>query len=125
MKKWIIIVLSIGTLVFLTTRLFNGHVAGIKTEKLWYVENLDFHFSAVVDSLVIYRRNNNGLVYFRKKSGNLRLSKEDILNEKLKYNGLLRFILTKPNDKLAFHSINIDKYQKGDSIVYCSQHGLK
>jgi hypothetical protein len=50
-------------------------------------------------------------------SGELRLSKEEELNNKLKYNGDLRFILRKSNDKLAFHTIDIDKYQTGDSIL--------
>ena len=117
MKKWIIIVLSIGTIVFLAARLFNNHAGGVKTEKLSYVKNLDFHFSAIVDSLIIFPRDNSGLLYFHVVNGDLRLSNEDKLNERLKYNGHLRFILKKQDDKLAFHTINIDKYQKGDSIV--------
>ncbi len=117
MQKWIVIVLSIGTLIFLTTRLFYNHADGVKAEKLWYVENLDFHFSATADSLFVFPGNNSGLLYFHLSNGELRLTAEDELKEKLKYHGDLGFILKKPEDKFAFHVINVEKYQQGDSIV--------
>jgi len=41
---------------------------------------------------------------------------EDKLNDQLKYNGDLRFILFKPSDRLAIITSTADKYQPGDSL---------
>jgi len=41
---------------------------------------------------------------------------EDKLNDQLKYNEVLRFILFKPSDRLAIITSIADKYQPGDSL---------
>jgi hypothetical protein len=116
MKKWMKIALVIAALLFLVVRALYLHWGGAKNERPWYVKNLGFHFSAIVDSLKTFSRT-NGLVYFHATGGDLNPSTEKLVNQKLKYNGSLRFILKFGKEKLAFHSRDLNKFNTGDSLV--------
>ena len=120
MKKWIKITLIIAAFLFLVIRALYLHWRGAKDEVPWYVKNLDYHFSATVDSLKGFTQT-NGLVYFHSTSGDVTLSTENLMNRKLKYNGSLRFILNFEG-KLAFHSRDLNKYNAGDSLAINSDH---
>lgn len=117
MKKWISITLVIiGLLIYSVVMLSKNSTRAMEAE-LWYVKNLDFHFSAIIDSLFISSKDGTASIYFYKVSGDLVLSNEDKLNEGITHVSDLRFILEGPDNKLGFHTICIDKYHKGDSIV--------
>jgi hypothetical protein len=116
MKKWMKIALVIAVFLFLVIRALYLHWSGAKNERPWYVKNLGFHFSATVDSLKTFSPT-NGLVYFHTTAGDLNHSTENLMNQKLKYNGSLRFILNFGKGKLAFHSRDLNKYNTGDSLA--------
>jgi len=116
MKKWMKITLAIAVFVFLVIRAIYLHWDGAKNERPLYVNKLGFHFSATVDSLKGFSHT-NGLVYFHATGSDLNLSTEKQVNQKLKYNGSLQFILNFGKGKLAFHSRDLHKYNTGDSLT--------
>jgi hypothetical protein len=121
MKNWMKVALIIAAFLFLVIRAMYLHWSGARDERPQYVKNLGYHFSATVDSLKGFSRT-NGLVYFHTASGDLNLSTENLMNQKLKYNGSIRFILNFGKDKLAFHSRELNKYSAGDSIAINSDN---
>lgn len=120
MKKWVIIALVITAFLFLVVRALFVHWNGAKNERPLYVKNLDFHFSATVDSLKVFSPT-NGLVYFHSTLGELNLSSEHQANQKLKYNRKLQFVMKVGKEKLAFHSRDLTKYNTGDSLAINSE----
>jgi len=115
MKKWIIITASIFAFLFLTLRTLKNHVDGVRNEKQSYVEKLNFQFSGTIDS-VEFLSKNNGLIFFHLTNGTAEKAVEDKLNDQLKYNGDLRFILFKSNDRVSIITSMANKYQSGDSL---------
>ena len=116
-KKIVVILILVAALTLLGIRLFTNHAEGIEDERMWYVKELHYNFSATIDSIATFPRGTSGLVYFRITGGNPELSRESMLEDQLEYNGDLDFILDKPNHTLAFHTLVADKYKVGDSLV--------
>lgn len=114
-----ILILSCGVLIFLTIRLFYDHVDGVKSERQWYIEQLDFEFSGVIDTV-----NRPGHILFHVTNGNIDREKEDIVNEKLKRNGFLDLFLYKSNDQIELMIDGAHKYMNGDSIYLNSSKNL-
>ena len=114
MKRRTIIFLSIAVLLALVVRFFFLHAEGVKKERRWYVEQLNFEFSAKVDSLLHFRKD-RGLLFLQITDGEVSKSRERKLNTQLKYNGNLRFMLFVRN-KTAIHTTDAGKYVAGDSI---------
>lgn len=117
MKKIVIVLVLVVALILLGIRLFTDQTEGIEDERLWYVKELNYDFSATVDSITTFPRGTSGLIYFRITAGNPELSRESMLGKQLEYNGDLDFILDKPNHTLAFQTLVADKYRVGDSLV--------
>jgi hypothetical protein len=115
-KKWLIIGLVIAVFLSLVARALFIRVGRGKTERQWYAKHLAFRFSASVDSLKVFSHT-NGLVYFHAIHGEFNASSEDRLNQKLKFHGALRFALNIPKGTHAFHSRDLEKYRRGDSLA--------
>ncbi|MEQ1585177.1 MAG: hypothetical protein ABL895_04820 [Cyclobacteriaceae bacterium] len=115
MKKLIIIAVSILAFLLLTLVTLTNHFDGVKNEKQSYVEKLNFQFSGTIDS-VEFLSKKEGLIFFHLTNGTADKSLEDKLNAQLKHNGDLRFILFKPNNRVAIITSTADKYQSGDSL---------
>ncbi len=115
MKKWLTIGFVILALLLLAARALYIHVDSAENERPHYVKALGFRFSASVDSMKVFSRT-NGLIYFHATAGELNLSTEDRVNQKLKFNASLRFILPVAG-KLAFHSRDLTNYHLHDSLV--------
>lgn len=112
-----IIGLTILVLLLLIVRGLYVHWGNAKEERPRYVKDLHFHFSAKVDSLRVFSPA-NGLVYFHTTGGDLNLTTEHRVNQKLKYNRQLQFIFNPfGKDQLGFHARDLTNYQAGDSLV--------
>jgi hypothetical protein len=88
MKKLMIWLGVIGTLIFLTTRMFFHHVDGVRNEKKWYIDQLDFEFSGKLEN-----HDSPDKVLFRLTKGQLNIEREKSIKAKLKYNGSFGFIV--------------------------------
>jgi len=118
MKKWITWGVVISVLTFLTTRISTHHVSGVKSERLWYIEQLHFEFSGKLDNLDFPDR-----VLFRVTSGQLDIEREKAIKEQLKYNGMLDLLLYRDDGRLDLMIIDPHEYINGDSLYLNS--GLK
>jgi hypothetical protein len=126
MKKGIVIAASIIFLMILIFRMFYTHFDRVRTEKLSYVEKLNFEFSGRIDSVKLLNSRKNGLLFFHIITGEIDKAAEDKLNLHLNHNGELRFILYKGNDKMAISMDEADRYRSGDSmLVNTSENKLK
>ena len=123
MKKIVIILILVVALVLLGIRLFTNQAEGIEDERMWYVKELNYKFSATVDSITPFPRGTSGLIYFRIIDGSPELSTESRLSKQLEFNEHLDFVLQQPDHKLAFHSIVADTYKVGDSLVVNTDRG--
>src|SRR2546421_8383731 len=123
MKKGLILFIAIAILFLLIIRGFFLHRERLREEKLWYVEHLHFEFSAKIDSPIVKRY---GLLFFHIVDGTVDQFVERQLNQKLKHNGNLRFILNRRNGRLATATTEATKYAVGDSIrVITNQNVIK
>ena len=111
MKKWITWIGVIGILIFLTTRIFTRHVSGVRSEKIWYIKQLDFEFSGELDSA-----DRPGQVLFHVTKGHLNTQKEKEVKEQLKHNGILELLLYRSDSRLDLMIVDPHHYIKGDSI---------
>jgi hypothetical protein len=116
MNKSTIAIGSIIIFLVLVLRTLYTHIDGVKNEKLSYVHKLNFKFSTKIDSVQLLNQRNSGLIFFHGAPVTFR-EFEDKLQDQLKYNGDLRFILFRPNNVLAIATGMADKYKTGDSIV--------
>lgn len=81
----------------------------------WYTQNLDYDFTARVDSAIAFHENGNGFLYISLRSGELDKQREDSLRNLLKHYRLLRFLRTEKNI-LAIFSGSTDSFHTGDSV---------
>lgn len=110
-KKWTLAI-SIGAVfIILSYRLFNKHVAGVASEKQWYVEQLNFKFSGVIDTV-----NRPGHILFSITHGSLDRLQEGRLNSSLKRNGVLDLFLYKPDEMVELMIPHANRFIAGDSI---------
>lgn len=118
MRKWIIVFASVGILSFLILRLFNNHVDGVRNERQWYIEQLNFEFSAVIDS--VRRRH----ILLHLKEEDIDWHQESRVKKKLKYNGVLDLFLYRANHRIELKIDSANLYLKGDSIYLNSNKNL-
>ncbi len=119
MKKWIIWIGVIGLLGFLATRTFSRHVNGVKEEKKWYLQQLDFEFSGRVENPEAPVR-----VLFRVTDGKLDINREKAVKAQLKYNGILELLLYRNDGKCDLLIRGPHKYIDGDSLHLNSRLGV-
>jgi hypothetical protein len=117
MKKWYWLATAIVILAFLAARFVYHHVEGVDEERLWYITQLHYDFSARIDSVTV-TKGGSGLLYFHPYRGVLNDSQEQNVKTKLKYNGQLDFILFSPKGRTAlFVRYGAGIFLAGDSLV--------
>jgi len=115
MKKKIIIILSILLLIFLIVRPIYNYFKRFNADKKWYVEQLHFDFSGVIDSIQVIAEG-AGFVQFHLTRGDVDRSREDSLNNVLGRTGSIRLLVFKHNDSIEIFTHMPDRYLAGDSI---------
>lgn len=87
MKKWLPWIIGAFILGLLVLRLIYVQVTSTHDEELWYMSELDFDFSARVDSLP-----ERGRAYLTITGGSFDPTRERTLGKKLKVHGKLRIM---------------------------------
>ena len=104
-----------GIFLFLVGRLLiNGYSEG-EAERRWYIEQLGFEFSGMVDT-VIMKTKYHGLIIFHVTEGIVDKAREDRVNEQLVHNRRIRFLTFRPKDQIQFTSKIAYQYLPGDSV---------
>jgi hypothetical protein len=120
MKKKLLIVAGLVILALLIFQFFTEHVDGVHHEREWYVAQLGYQFSAKVDTV-----NASGIVITLTDADIFR-EKEEVLNQKLKFNGVLDLFLYQPDGKLSLLMEGSARFHQGDSIyISCPENIVK
>jgi len=114
MKKWIIGIAAFGVICFLIYRTFTGHVNGVEAERLWYLRELNYNFSAIIDTV---HRPNHLLFHFT--HGSLDRTAEHRVGNRLKYWGHVQLLIYHGNQIELMNGSA--KYEKGDSLYLNSR----
>lgn len=115
MKRWLTITAIILLLAASIRHIY--HVfAGIDDEMQSYVSNLNYHFTATVDS-VIQLKKGGGYLICKIIGGKYRKETEDSLNRHLVNFKRIRFLHFKANDKVLLIVGGINKFKPTDSVV--------
>src|SRR5882672_9976406 len=115
MKNWKVIIFVI-TLVFLIARIILKTENEIESEMQSYVHNLNYDFTAKVDSVILLKKGGSYLIC-KITSGRCNESTEDRLNRHLINFKRIRFLHFKPNGQFLIVSGQTDKLKPRDSIV--------
>jgi hypothetical protein len=118
MKKGTVIALSGVILLLLTINMFRQHVKGVKSEREWYIKELGFKFSAVVDTV------RESHIRMHRMSGRFDFDKERRVKEKLKYNGRLDLFLYRNERRIELMIDSAYNYKRGDSVFIDCEAGL-
>lgn len=118
MKRGLVIGLSILVLMLLTINMFRQHVSGVKTERAWYIKELDFQFSAIVDTV------RQSHIRLKEIAGRFDFDKERRVKERLKYNGRLDLFLYKRGKKIELMIDSSFNYRRGDSVFVDCNIGI-
>ena len=111
MKKALIWTAIVAFLLLLIWNMGSDHVNGVKSEKEWYLSQLKFDFSAVLDSA-----EEKGQALFHVTHGHIELDKEARLKDQLRFNGLLDLFLYRQDGKIDLMVSDEVQLEKGDSI---------
>ncbi|MEJ7643875.1 MAG: hypothetical protein WKF87_04735 [Chryseolinea sp.] len=117
MKKWIFGFAIVAIISILIYRAFTEHVNGVETERTWFLQELNYDFSAVVDT--VHRPNH---LLFHVTHGSLDRTAEEEVGKRLKYWGQLT-LLTYYGDQFELMNGSA-KYKKGDSLYLNSRENI-
>lgn len=90
--------------------MFRQHVNGVKNERAWYIKELGFKFSSIIDTV------RSGHIRLKEISGRFDFSKESRMNEKLRFNGRLDLFLYRNQRKIELMIDSASTYRMGDSV---------
>jgi hypothetical protein len=121
MKKKIIITSVVAAFVILTVQVIHEHITSIQNERYGYVNALGCQFSAKFDTLF-----NAHNIILTDIQGTFDYTKEQTLNTRLKYNGVLGLFLYRPNGNLVLRMSSVSAFAKGDSIyIDCTTNKVR
>ena len=116
MRKKVLLIGSI-ILILLIARLVFKRIDKYSEERKWYVENLNYEFTAVVDSIEFFNNRGGGFLFCRVTDGKaISRTVEDSLQERLKQYEILRFMFFRKDGRAAKLSWETNKYEIGDSL---------
>lgn len=118
MKTAIVVALCVGVLLLLIINLFRQHVNGVKSEREWYIKELGFKFSGLVDSV------RESHIRLHQISGRFDFDKERRVKEKLKYNGRLDLFLYRNERRIELMIDSSFNYKRGDSVFIDCEAGV-
>lgn len=108
-KKWTLGVGIVTVVLLLVYRLFTIHVDGIKTEKAWFLGELNYEFSGEIDTLI-----NPNHILFHVTHGHLDTQREQKLSKMLRYWGQLKLFCYE-GDRVEM-LVGGAPYHRGDSL---------
>ena len=111
MKKVRIWIGVVGIFILLLWSLGTDHMTGVKSEKEWYLSQLQFDFSGLVDSA-----EKKGQVLFHVTQGRIDVNKEAQLKDELRFNGLLDLFLYRQDGKVDLMISKDIPLKTGDSV---------
>jgi len=118
MQRSIVIGLVLILMLFLASRLLLKAGNEIDHEMQSYVHNLNYEFTAKVDSIVLVSsKKGTGLLVCKITGGICNRFVEDSLNHHLINYKRIRFLNFKPNGQFQIFLGGISKFQPNDSIV--------
>ncbi len=103
-------------LLFLIWNMGRQHVDGVRSEKEWYLSELGFDFSGVVDSA-----EKKGQALFHVRHGKLDTERENVLKKELRFNGMLDLFIYRADGKSDMMLPDEAGVRKGDSVYVNSQ----
>src|SRR5687768_6226470 len=87
------LIIGLFILVLLVARLVFKRIDKYSEERKWYIENLNYEFTAVVDSIEFFNNRGGGFLFCRVTDGKpLNRTLEDSLQEHLVQFEILRFM---------------------------------
>lgn len=117
MKRSTYIIIAIVFLILTTGRLFLKIAGENEEEKQAYVQNLNYNFSARVDSIIVANnKRGRGFLVCKLTEGEVSKDVEDNLNRKLINYEWMRFLFFGSSGKPQLFLRNISAFQPGDSI---------
>lgn len=119
MKRALIWGSSVFLLLLLTANIFWKHVKGVKSEKQWYLSQLDFDFSAKLDSA-----EKGGQALLTVTHGHIDRKREAMLKAKLQYSGWVDLFLYRADGKLDLMIPGKLHLVQGDSVYVNTDSGL-
>ena len=118
MTRPIAIGIAVILMLFLTSRTLLKTGNEIDHEMRSYVHNLNYDFTAKVDSIILVSsKKGTGLLVCEITSGKCNKFVEDSLNQHLTNYKWIRFLNFKPNGQFQIFLGGISKYQSNDSII--------
>jgi len=117
MKNWIVV---ICVLMLLAVRAIFKTENEIESEIQFYVHNLNYNFTAKVDSVILLKKG-GGYLICKITSGRCNESTEDSLNHHLINFKRIRFLHFKPSGQFLIVTGQPDKLRPRDSIVINSE----
>ncbi|HET6539416.1 MAG TPA: hypothetical protein VFG46_02975 [Chryseolinea sp.] len=122
MKRSIVIGIVVILMLFLASRILLNTGNEIDHEMQSYVNNLNYDFTAKVDSIILVNsKKGTGFLVCKITSGICNRFVEDSLNHHLINYKRIRFLNFKPNDQFQVFLGGISKYQPNDSITVNSK----
>lgn len=117
MKKTLLVLGGIALLfLLLVIRLFVVEHTVTKEEQEWFVRELRYEFSAVVDSVKLYNNGVSGNIRGRIIAGDPNTKREDSLKKSFKKHDQIYLVYKRSGDSIRFILPYANQIRKGDSI---------
>lgn len=111
MKRIMSVVIGVIIACLLIFNIGSKHVSGVKSEKEWYLSQLDFDFSGVLDST-----EKKGQALIRVTHGRIRFDREALLKKKLRFNGMLDLFIYRKDGTIDLMIPQDIHLRQGDSV---------
>lgn len=120
MKKTLLILGGVALVfILLVVRLFVVEKDTAKAEQEWFARELEYEFSAVVDSIRMFN-GASGHLRARIMAGDPKIYREDSLKRHFKKHDMMYLIFKNSSDTIMFILPFANQVQKGDSIRFSS-----
>lgn len=115
-KKNILLAGAVALLVFLLVRTFFLKSELLNDEKKWFVKNLNYQFSFLIDTISVYGYDGKGFLIGRISKGNFDAATEKELLKQLKEYKTLTFVRNRRGGTTLLTCRAAKRYQKDDSL---------
>jgi hypothetical protein len=116
MKKTLLILGGVALVfILLVVRLFVVEGSSVRTEQEWFARELQYEFSAVVDSIRMFN-GASGNLRGRITAGDPKTSREDSLKRHFKKHDMMYLIYKHSSDSIIFILPYANQVRKGDSL---------
>jgi len=121
MKKTLLIFAGVALIVILlVVRLFTRQSNALDEERAWFVESLEYEFSARVDSIRMLNAN-TGRLWCLLETGDPKVGREDSLKRHFREHDILYLIIRRTSDTVTFLVPYAHKILPGDRVRVSSK----